>query len=135
MTDVFSREKRSEIMSRIRSRSGLDRKLFAILDSLRIPYERYPEAEGHPDARVGSVMVFAQGCYWHGCKEHFRPPKSSFCGIDWRAKIERNRRRDREVDRLLRRRGFRVLRVWEHDIERDPEKVRRLILKVYREPA
>ena len=90
MTDVFTKEERSEVMSKIRSRSGLDRKLFSILDSLKIPHGRYPEVEGSPDARVKLTMVFAQGCFWHGCPEHYRPPKSSSGGVDWRAKIEAN---------------------------------------------
>ena len=129
MTDVFPREVRSRIMSRIRSKSGLDRRLFEILDSLGVPYEKYPEAPGRPDARVGDVMVFAQGCFWHACKKHFRLPKSSFAGIDWRAKIAKNVERDRRVGRLLRGMGFKVLRVWEHDIVRNPERVRRMLAK------
>jgi len=132
MVDVFTKEKRSEIMSRIRSKSGLDRRLFTILDSFGIRYRKYPKAEGSPDAQMGSTMVFAQGCFWHGCPQHFKLPKSSFSGVDWGTKIERNRRRDRAVNRRLKGRGFRVLRIWEHDLKRNPEKAGRLLLRAHR---
>ncbi|MFE6303487.1 very short patch repair endonuclease [Nocardiopsis sp. NPDC057823] len=62
------------------------------------------------------VAVFVDGCYWHGCPQHFRPAtvNSEF----WSAKIEGNRSRDAETDRLLRESGWTVVRVWEHE---DPE--------------
>jgi DNA mismatch endonuclease (patch repair protein) len=59
------------------------------------------------------VAVFVDGCFWHGCPEHGTWPKAN--GEWWRAKIEANRRRDRNTDDRLRTIGWRVLRFWEHE--------------------
>lgn len=64
------------------------------------------------------VAVLIDGCYWHGCPEHFIMPKSN---VDyWSAKIARNRERDAETTRLLQEAGWTVLRFWEHE---DPEHI------------
>ncbi|MGW0432343.1 very short patch repair endonuclease [Micromonospora sp. NPDC003197] len=63
-----------------------------------------------PTARVA---VFVDGCYWHGCAEHYRPARAN--GQFWREKIERNRARDRETDQLLAGAGWTVIRIWEHE--------------------
>ncbi len=54
------------------------------------------------------------GCFFHGCKRHFRLPKTN--KAFWRKKIERNIERHREATRALHRLGFRVIVVWEHDL-------------------
>ncbi|MCV7316134.1 very short patch repair endonuclease [Mycolicibacillus parakoreensis] len=59
------------------------------------------------------IAVFLDGCFWHGCPEHGTIPKSNTEW--WLAKLQENRDRDRRVDTLLRQRGWRVLRFWEHD--------------------
>lgn len=59
------------------------------------------------------VAVFVDGCYWHGCPQHLRPATVN-AGF-WSAKIEGNRARDAETDRLLREAGWTVVRVWEHE--------------------
>jgi DNA mismatch endonuclease (patch repair protein) len=59
------------------------------------------------------VAVFLDGCFWHGCPEHYRP---SHRNEDfWREKIARNRDRDAETDSLLQQAGWAVVRVWEHE--------------------
>lgn len=72
------------------------------------------------------VAVFVDGCFWHGCPKHATQPKTN--RAFWRKKIARNRQRDREVGRALRRMGWRVVRVWEHGLRRKDEArtVRRL---------
>ena len=67
--------------------------------------------------RKAKVAVFVDGWYWHGCPRHFVPPRTN--ADYWHAKISRNRIRDQETNRILRRSGWRVLRIWEHD---DPTK-------------
>src|SRR4029077_5034325 len=71
---------------------------------------------GNPDFYFPrkKLLVFLDGCFWHGCPRCYRAP-SSHRGY-WRLKIERNKERDRRVLSELRGRGFRVIRIWEHDI-------------------
>jgi DNA mismatch endonuclease (patch repair protein) len=58
------------------------------------------------------VAVFVHGCFWHGCRWHGSRPKTNV--EFWAKKIERNRERDRETRRLLRRSGWLVVTYWEH---------------------
>lgn len=59
------------------------------------------------------VAVFVDGCYWHGCPDHFAVPGTN--SDYWRAKIARNRERDVDTDRRLREAGWTPVRVWEHE--------------------
>jgi DNA mismatch endonuclease (patch repair protein) len=59
------------------------------------------------------VAIFLDGCFWHGCPEHWSAPKSNV--EYWIAKIERNRERDRQADFLLVEAGWLVVRIWEHE--------------------
>lgn len=61
------------------------------------------------------MAVFVDGCFWHGCPAHRTWPKTN--ADWWLQKIDANRRRDNETDQLLSDRGWRVIRIWEHDIE------------------
>ncbi len=58
------------------------------------------------------LAVFVDGCYWHGCPEHYRAPRGN--ASYWSAKIGRNAERDLETNELLGRAGWAVLRIWEH---------------------
>jgi DNA mismatch endonuclease (patch repair protein) len=72
------------------------------------------------------VAVFVDGCFWHGCPEHGRLPTRN--AAYWRAKIERNRRRDLQVTTALGQAGWRVVRVWEHEaLEDAAARVRRAL--------
>jgi DNA mismatch endonuclease (patch repair protein) len=66
------------------------------------------------------LAVFVDGCFWHGCPSHGSLPQSR--SEYWEAKISRNRRRDRAVACLLRKKGWRVLRIWEHALGKNGEK-------------
>jgi len=64
------------------------------------------------------IAVFIDGCFWHGCPEHYMKPKSN---VDyWLPKIDGNRARDAETSELLSIAGWTVLRFWEHE---DPVEV------------
>lgn len=63
--------------------------------------------------RPVKVAVFIDGCYWHGCPEHYVPPKTN-SGY-WSEKVLRNVTRDRDTDERLRAAGWTVLRFWEHE--------------------
>lgn len=69
-------------------------------------------------------VVFVDGCFWHGCPECYRRPSSR---TDyWDAKVARNRTRDAKVSAQLRRQGWRVLRIWEHQLSKTNSVVRRI---------
>lgn len=72
------------------------------------------------------LAVFVDGCFWHGCPKHATWPKSR--AAFWAAKLTGNKARDRRVNRELRKRGWKVLRIWEHELKRrnEPRLVRRL---------
>lgn len=59
------------------------------------------------------VAVFIDGCYWHGCPEHYVPPKTN--EHYWSDKVRRNMTRDRDTDQQLTDAGWLVLRFWEHE--------------------
>ena len=61
------------------------------------------------------VVVFVDGCFWHGCPKCYRRPKSN--RKFWDAKFTRNRARDVQVTKALRRAGWKVVRVWEHRLK------------------
>nr|WP_238526501.1 very short patch repair endonuclease [Gordonia neofelifaecis] len=72
------------------------------------------------------IAVFVDGCFWHGCPEHFTVAKTN--AEYWAAKVEANRARDRDTDRLLIDAGWTVLRVWEHeDVEGAADRIVRAI--------
>ncbi|UNZ18551.1 very short patch repair endonuclease [Streptomyces sp. 891-h] len=63
--------------------------------------------------RSAKIAVFIDGCYWHGCAEHYVPPKTN-SGY-WSDKVARNIARDRDTDQKLKEAGWLVLRFWEHE--------------------
>lgn len=71
------------------------------------------------------VLVFVDGCFWHGCPVHATWPKANAAW--WRQKIESNRQRDRDASRRLQLAGWRVVRVWEHE---PPDRAARRIVTV-----
>ncbi|PKW27983.1 T/G mismatch-specific endonuclease [Phycicoccus duodecadis] len=91
-------------------RSRLHRAGLRYRVDLPLPFDRRRRADlGF--TRVG-LYVFVDGCFWHGCPKHFVIPKTR---TDfWVAKIESNRRRDRDTDDRLRELGATPLRIWEH---------------------
>ena len=62
------------------------------------------------------VAVFVDGCFWHGCPEHYSGPQTNV--EFWRNKRMRNKRRDEEVTNHLVSRGWNVIRIWEHELKR-----------------
>ena len=74
------------------------------------------------------VAVFVDGCFWHGCPDHFVIPRTHV--EYWTAKIERNRERDIETDALLAEAGWMAVRVWEHEDPRQgAERVREVLTR------
>lgn len=166
MPDVFTPAKRSEVMSRIRSRGNKDTELRLravfreqgitgwrrhVAIRFEVPGSKFQDVPRKPQRGVTNlksetwnlkpqtksvrpdfvfrqegVVVFVNGCFWHGCPEHFRRPKGN--RKFWDAKIARNIARDAEVSKALRKAGWRVLHLWEHELakKREPRLLARL---------
>jgi DNA mismatch endonuclease, patch repair protein len=121
MADVFDKKKRSEVMSRIRSKNTLiERSVFAFLRHNKVYFKRhYNKVPGKPDLALPrkKIAVFIDGDFWHGrdyAKRKSRLPPY------WQEKIANNIKRDRKNRMILRKSGWRVLRVWERDIKKHP---------------
>jgi len=81
-------------------------------------WRRGSKLPGKPDFVFPKLKlaVFVDGCFWHGCPKHGTRPKQN--AKFWRDKITGNKARDRRVNRLLRKRGWTVVRIWEHELTR-----------------
>ncbi len=120
MSDIWSKEKRSEVMSLIRSRGNkaTELRLIEIFREYGITgWRRNQPLFGKPDFtfRRERVVVFVDGCFWHGCPKCYKRPSSN--RKFWDTKIANNRKRDRLVNRELRGSGWRVVRVWQHQLD------------------
>lgn len=120
-------------MSRIRStNTKIDLKMKSLLKENKIRFEMYPKMFGNPDfvIRKKKIVIYCDGDFWHGYKyDEKKKPSKKF----WRDKIETNMRRDLRITRKLRRDGWAVLRFWEHDIEKRPNKcISRIKMKINR---
>jgi DNA mismatch endonuclease (patch repair protein) len=124
MSDVFTKTKRSEVMSRIRGRGNKDTEL-ALAKLLRrhgiTGWRRGQPVFGKPDFifRKARLAVFVDGCFWHGCPKHATKPANN--RAFWHRKLSANRTRDALVTRTLRSQGWRVLRIWEHELAKKNE--------------
>ncbi len=81
-------------------------------------YVRSPKhLVGKPDFVFASkrVALFLDSCFWHGCPRHLRMPKSNL--VYWTNKIEKNKARDSRQRRELRKQGWRVMKIWEHELK------------------
>jgi DNA mismatch endonuclease (patch repair protein) len=74
------------------------------------------------------LAIFLDGCFWHGCPDHYVPPRSS--RPFWSGKLRQNVRRDRRQTLLLEAEGWQVLRFWEHEVGEDPARVASVIERV-----
>lgn len=75
------------------------------------------------------VIVFVDGCFWHGCNKHCSIPRSNT--EYWENKIKSNVARDKHLHRKLRYQGWHVLRIWEHELEQNPQSaIRRIARKL-----
>ncbi|TAL92106.1 MAG: DNA mismatch endonuclease Vsr [Paraburkholderia sp.] len=120
---------RSRIMSAVRSRRNrsTELRLESILRAHRLfGWRRHLPLSGCPDFtfRVQRLVIFVDGCFWHGCPICYRSPRTN--QDFWARKVSINRARDRQVNARLREQGWRVLRLWEHSLK-DEDKVARRI--------
>ena len=120
MPDIFTKAKRSAVMARIRGRGNKDTEL-ALMKLFRrnriTGWRRNQKVFGKPDFlfRRNRLAVFVDGCFWHGCPKHCKIPAGN--RAFWEKKFVANKARDRRVNRELRKLGWRVIRIWEHDLK------------------
>lgn len=117
--DIVSKEKRSEMMSHVRNRDskieiGFRKELWKHGFRYRKNSRKY---FGTPDIVLPkhNTVIFIDSCFWHGCADHCRLPstRQNF----WVSKIERNKERDKEVMRHYKNEGWKIFRIWEHDLK------------------
>ena len=132
MTDIFSKEKRSWVMSQIKGKNTkIELKMDDVLKDIGYSYEMHRKMFGNPDfvLKRKRIVIFCDGDFWHGYNYSKRKLPKKF----WRDKIERNMERDKRITRKLRREGWSVLRFWEHDIEKRIDVCRNRIIRKIRE--
>jgi DNA mismatch endonuclease (patch repair protein) len=123
MPDIWSADKRSLVMSRVRGRDNeaTELKLLTLLKQNKITgWRRHLPLPGKPDFAFPKykVAVFVDGCFWHGCPKCYTRPKTN--RKFWDKKREDNMTRDRRVNRQLRRQGWKVIRIWQHSLQKSP---------------
>ena len=133
MTDFLNRRQRSSLMSRVRSHGNeaTELRFVRLLKDSRITgWRRQRPLLGKPDFVFLKcrLAVFVDGCFWHGCPRCYSEPKSN--RVFWRQKIAANRKRALTVNRALRKAGWGVLRIWQHELKRKNEA--RLLRRIHR---
>ena len=124
MTDVLTKEQRSYNMSRIRDKwTKQETKIHNLLKGKKIKHEMHPAIEGSPDILIAAQnkAIFIDGCFWHRCPKCFKEPSSNT--YFWKNKISRNVKKDKETNRKLKKAGYAIVRVWEHELKKKPEAV------------
>ena len=131
MVDNHTKLQRSYNMSRIKSKNTRLELLFKT--AIRGTYLRYhPKIVGNPDFgnKEKKIAVFIDGCFWHKCPKCYIKPKSNLSY--WNKKINRNIQRDKEVTSQLKKSGWNVIRIWEHDVTKNPKDSVMAVRKFYR---
>lgn len=130
MTDVLTPKQRTYNMSRIRGKNTapeikLRKMLFASgVRGYRIHYN----LPGKPDIVFikKKIAVFIDGCFWHKCPVCFQEPETR--KDFWMKKIQSNIDRDKKVNEQLKNDGWAVIRIWEHEIKKEPEEAVKKII-------
>jgi len=129
--DFMSAATRSAVMARIKGRdTGPELVLGAELQLNGCVWEGHArDLPGRPDFvfREQKLVVFVDGDFWHGWRF---PQWRDKLSEKWEAKIAANRLRDARNHRRLRRSGWKVLRIWEHQLEQNPEQCTQRVLDV-----
>jgi len=136
MADVFTKAERSRIMAAIKGKGNrsTEAKIRSLLRSKKITGWRshLKSLPGRPDFafKRQQVAVFVNGCFWHGCKRCRRNLSPSSNRNYWAQKIARNQARDKRTKRILSKQRWRTIRIWEHEIQKNPAACLRRITTV-----
>ena len=121
MSYIFDNEKRSYIMSKVRSKNNKSTELELIKffkENNITGWKRNYPVKGHPDFVFldKKIAIFVDGCFWHG--HDCRNTRPSDNAEYWRKKRERNIKHDKEITELFEKRGWTVIRIWECELKR-----------------
>lgn len=137
--DIWSKRKRSEVMSLIRDKDTKPERIVRkLLTGMGFRYRlNVMTLPGRPDIvlRKYNAIIFVHGCFWHLCPHCGEGRIPSTRREYWEEKLLNNRRRDQRNIRRLRRQGWRVLRLWECDVEKRPDKVTRSLERFLLRPT
>jgi DNA mismatch endonuclease, patch repair protein len=120
MADIFSKEQRRKNMQAIRSQSQLENIVTRELWNRGIRFRKNVKSlYGKPDIAIKKhkIAIFIDSCFWHSCEIHGNRPKSN--QNYWDNKLERNKKRDLEVNDFYKKNNWHIKRVWEHEIKDD----------------
>jgi DNA mismatch endonuclease (patch repair protein) len=129
--DNLTKSHRHKNMQNIRSKNTkMELKVRSLLHKKGLRFRILTSLIGKPDIVFPSkkIVVFLDSCFFHKCPYHYVQPKSN--KKYWLPKIERNRTRAKEVNKTLRKQGWKVLRFWEHQIKKDSDKCVNKIISV-----
>ncbi|MDB5260437.1 MAG: very short patch repair endonuclease [Candidatus Nomurabacteria bacterium] len=127
MADRITKEKRSALMASVKSRGNktTEGRMVELFRENKITgWRRHNKRiHGTPDFSFSKqkLAIFVDGCFWHGGKKCYTPPKTNV--EFWEKKVEANIKRDRRNKVLLELSGWKHVRIWEHQIKKDPNKV------------
>ncbi|SDM80262.1 very short patch repair endonuclease [Sediminibacillus halophilus] len=120
MVDTVSKEKRSEMMGKIKATSKLENKVSKALWHKGYRFRKNDRSLfGTPDISIKKykVVIFIDSCYWHACPIHGKIPKSNV--EFWENKFSKNKARDKRVNAYYRQMNWNILRIWEHELKDD----------------
>ena len=129
VADRFTRAERSRIMAAVKARGNKQTEA-RLVDLFRrngmTGWRRHLPLRGKPDFTFvrQRVVIFVDGCFWHGCAHHLRMPQSN--RAYWQKKIFGNVIRDRIIRKELRARGWKVVSIWEHEFLNERQLIKRL---------
>jgi len=131
MPDHMTPEQRSRAMSRVKLRDGpLERKVQQELRRRGLHFRKHVKSlPGSPDIVFAreKVAIFIEGDFWHGWR---LPTWEHKLSLFWKEKLRANRKRDQRNFRRLRARGWRVIRIWQHQLLHDKERCIRRVVDV-----
>lgn len=121
MADIFSKDKRSQIMKNVKSsgNKSTEEKLIAYFrENSIVGWKRHYDVKGHPDFVFldKKIAIFVDGCFWHG--HDCRNTRPSDNAEYWNKKRQKNQKHDNEVTALFQSRGWIVVRVWECELQK-----------------
>lgn len=133
--DNLTPDQRRRNMQNIRSEGTKpEQKIMSELKRRKLHFAQHVKSlPGNPDIvfRRKKVIVMIDSDFWHGHPKRFPMPASN--QEYWRQKIARNKKRDMRVNRILRKQGWKVVRIWEYDVKHNFDKVVRRILRTLEE--